>query len=104
MILKDVLDANTDNINLLTNHGEVNIDMITKSEETYIGKESRAAKDSNMLYHCLMIFISKVGKAKVSMWKSQYKVNAPPLENLSIKAIIPESHLDNNETMTSIRT
>ena len=53
-IPKDVSEANTDYVNLLKNKGENNINMITKFEETYIGKESRAAQDTNMMYHCLM--------------------------------------------------
>ena len=46
MILKEVLDLNTDYFNLLTNHAEINLNMITKFEETYIIKESRAAQDT----------------------------------------------------------
>ena len=38
MIPKDVSDANTDCVNLIMNHGEININMIAKFEETYIGK------------------------------------------------------------------
>ena len=53
-IPKDVSEANTDYVNLLKNKGENNINMITKFEETYIGKESREAQDTNMMYHCLM--------------------------------------------------
>ena len=30
MIPKDALDANTDDLKLLTNHGEINLDMIKK--------------------------------------------------------------------------
>ena len=52
MILKNVSDANTDYVNLLTNHGEINLNMITKFEETYLGKELRSAQDTNMMYHC----------------------------------------------------
>ena len=43
MILKDVLDTNTDYVNLLTSPGEINLNMLTKFEETYTRKESRAA-------------------------------------------------------------
>ena len=38
MFPKDILDAKTDYFNLLKNYSEVNIDMITKFEKTYIGK------------------------------------------------------------------
>ena len=41
MTPKDVSDTNTDYVNLLTNYGENNINMITKFEEAYIGKEFR---------------------------------------------------------------
>ena len=99
MILKDVLDANTDYLNLLTNHGEINLNKITKFEETYVRKESRAAHDATMLYHCLMNSVSKVGKAKVSVWNSQYKVNRPPSGNLFLKLIIRKSHLYTTATM-----
>ena len=68
MILKDILDVNTDYVNLLTSPGEINLNMLTKFEETYTRKESRAAQDTNMLYHCMMNSLSKVGKAKVSVW------------------------------------
>ena len=51
MIPKDISDANTDYVNLITNHGEINLNVIEKIEEKYIGKESRAAQDTNMLYH-----------------------------------------------------
>ena len=45
MIPKDVLDANTDYFNLLTNHGKINLNMITKFEKTCIGKKLRSAQD-----------------------------------------------------------
>ena len=48
--------------------------------------------------------LSKVGKDKVSVWNSQYKVNIIPLGNLLLKVIIREIHLDTNRTTTSIRT
>ena len=104
MIPKGVLYVNTDYVNLLKNHGEINLNMITNFEEKCIKKESRAAQDTNILYHCLINSFSKVGNAKVSMWKSQYKVNVLPLGNLFIKVIIREIQLDTNATTTSIRT
>ena len=54
MIPKEVLDADMYYFNLLTNHGEVNIDMIKKIEEIYIGTESIVSQYKSILYHCLM--------------------------------------------------
>ena len=48
--------------------------------------------------------LSKFGKAKVSMWNSQYKVNGIPSGNLFLKVIIQENRLDTNATTSSIRT
>ena len=48
--------------------------------------------------------VSKVWKAKVSVWKSQYKVNGIPSGNLLLKVIILESHFYTNATTTTIRT
>ena len=36
IIPKDVSDANTEYVNLLTNHGEINFSMITKFEQIYM--------------------------------------------------------------------
>ena len=104
MIPKDVSDANMDCVNLLTNHCEINLNMITKFEETYIGKELRSAQDKNMLYHFLMNSVSKVGKAKASKWNIQYIVNGIPSVNILLKVIIRGIHLDTNAKTTSIRT
>ena len=88
MIPKDVSDMNTDYVNLITNHDEINLNMITNSEEIYIGNELREAQGTNILYHCLMNSLSKFGKYKVSVPNSQYKVNGLPSGNLWLKFII----------------
>ena len=41
MIPKDVLDKNTDYVNLLTNHGKFNLNMIKKSLRDIYQKGSR---------------------------------------------------------------
>ena len=51
MIPKDVSDMNTDYVNLLTNYGEINPNMIIKFEDIYIKNLSRAAQDTNIIYH-----------------------------------------------------
>ena len=104
MIQIEILNANTDFVNLLTNNGEVILDVITKFEETYIRTESRPSKNTNVLYNCLMNSRSKVSKSKVSGCNSEYKFNRLPLVNILFKAIIWEIHLDNNNTTKSTRT
>ena len=88
MIPKDILDASMNFFNLLTNHDEINFNMITNFEETYIRNKSRAEQDKNMLYPFLMNSLSKVGKTKFSVQNSQYKVNGLPSGKIFLKFVI----------------
>ena len=56
-----------------------------------------------MLYHRLIGSLSKVVRMKVAIWEDKYKIKGKPSENLLLKIIIRESHLDSNATTTSIR-
>ena len=40
--------------NLLTNHGELDLEDVLRFEKSYINSLTRAAQDTNMLYHCLI--------------------------------------------------
>ena len=93
----------TEYTNLLTNQGEFDLEDVLKFKESYIKTPTRAAQDTNMLYHCLIGSLSKVGRTKVIVWEEQYKIKGNPSENLLLKIIIQESHLDSNATTTSIR-
>ena len=55
--------------NLLTNHGKLNIEDVLKFEELYINTPTRAAQDTNMLYHCLIGLLYKAGRTKVMVWE-----------------------------------
>ena len=101
--IPDHLNNPTKYTNLLTNHGELDLEDILNFEKSYINSPTRAAQDTNMLYHCLIGSLSKAGKTKVMVWEDQYKINGRPSGNLLLKIIIRESHLDSNATTTSIR-
>jgi hypothetical protein len=47
--------------------------------------------------------VSKEGKDKITMWKSQYTIGQRTSGNLPLKIIIRESHLDTNVMTASIR-
>ena len=57
-----------------------------------------------MLYNFLINLITKVGKSKLSVWKSEFKVNGLPFENILLKVIIWESYMDTNTNKQSTRT
>ena len=86
--------------NLLTNHGELGLEDVLIFEESYINTPTRAAQDTNMLYHCLIGLLSKSGRAKVMVWEEQYKIKGKPFRNLLLNIIIRQSHLDSNATTT----
>ena len=48
--------------------------------------------------------MSKEGKKKILIWESQYTINGLGSENLLLKIIVRESHLDTNATSASICT
>ena len=56
--------ATTKYKNLLTNHGELDLEDVLKFKESYINTSTRAAQEKNMLYHCLIGSLSKAGRTK----------------------------------------
>ena len=69
-------------MNLLNNHGELDLEDVLRFEKSYINSPTRAAQDTNMLYHCLIISLSKVRNTKVMVWEYQYKIKGRPSRNL----------------------
>ena len=86
--------------NLLTNHGEFDLKDVLRFEKSYINSPTRAAQDTNMLYHCLIGSLSRIGRTKVMVWEDQYKIKGRPSGNILLKIIIREIHPDSNATTT----
>ena len=89
--------------NLLTEYGTITLAQIRNHEEAYINTPSRNAQDSNLLYECIMNSISSECKAKLTIWKKEYKCHNLPSGNLLLKVLIRECHLDTNATVGGIR-
>ena len=103
MIPEDPTNVSTVYRNLITNHGEIILERVQRFKEYYTNDPSRSAKDTGMLYSCLMASLSKVGKTKIMVWEKQYKINGKGSSNLLLKVIIRESHLDSNAPTIVIR-
>ena len=58
-------------MNLLTNHGELDLEDVLRFEKSYINLTAGAAQDTNMIYHCLIVSLSKVGRTKVMVCEDQ---------------------------------
>ena len=103
-IPEDPADVLSETDNLIESYGMITIESVRTFEASYIALQVRPAQDTYMLYKCLMKYISKEGKSKITIWKDQYHVNGLPSGNLLLKIIIRESHLDTNATISTIRT
>ena len=69
--------------NLLTKHGELDLEDVLRFVKSYINSLARAAQDTNMLYHCLIGSLSKVVRMKVMAWEDQYKIKGRTSGNFS---------------------
>jgi hypothetical protein len=102
-IPEDPMNPNSDTNNLIDNYGRISLAEIRAFEELYIDQPIRPAQDNWMMYQSLMNSISKEGKDKITIWKSQYTIGQRTSGNLLLKIIVRESHLDTNATTASIR-
>ena len=88
--------------NLLTEYGTITLEQIRAHEESYITMPSRNAQDTNLLYECIMNSVSSEFKAKLTIWKREYRCLQLPSGNLLLKVLIRECHLDTNATVGGI--
>ena len=96
-------DPEGNQTNLLTGYGTITLEQIRRYEESYISTQTRNAQDSNLLYECIMNSISNECKAKLTIWKKEYRCGQLPSGNLLLKVLIRECHLDTNATVGGIR-
>ena len=96
-------DVNGNPTNLLTEYGTLTVEQVRAHEESYLNTQTRNAQDSNLLYECIMNSISTECKAKLTIWKKEYKCDNLPSGNLLLKILIRECHLDTNATVGGIR-
>ena len=55
-----------------------------------------------MLYKCLLSTMSEGGRAKTTVWKSEYHIGTCPSGVLLLKVMIRESQIDTNAMASSI--
>lgn len=100
---RDLQAPMNDLVNVLTNYGEFSLQHLKAFASTYVSTPTRAAQDSIMLYECMWNSLSKIGKAKVWVWKEDFHLNAIPTGILLLKVIIREAHIDTNATVRHLR-
>ena len=55
----------------LTNHSELDLKGVIIFKKSYINSLTSGAQDTNMLYQCMIVSLSKVGRTKVMVWEYQ---------------------------------
>ncbi len=96
-------DLNGNPTNLLSGYGMITMKQVRAHEDSYFLTPTRNAQDSNLLYEYIMNSISTECKAKLTIWKSEYRCRQLPSGNLLLKVLICECHLDTNATVGGIR-
>ena len=104
--------ANTEYINMLTNHAQVSIDIIRAYELSYVDSETRERQDMHCLYTCIMDSLSQEGRSKVLTEKEKYSIPSDPTDedsdpalsgNLLLKVVLMKSIVDNRSRAFAIR-
>ena len=106
-------DADTEYVNILTNHAEVSINTIRDYEESYVQQQTRARQDTHCLYTCVIDSLSQEGRMKVLNEKDKYLIEADPTDpdndemvpsgNLLLKVVLMKASVDNRSGSYSIR-
>ena len=66
-IPKDLGQNPIEYVNLVEEYGTVTIDMVRTYELTFIDQPERRAQDTYMLYLCLRVSLSEVGRSKIDI-------------------------------------
>ena len=64
--------------NLLTKHGELDLEDVLRFKKSYINSPTHAAQDTNMICHFLIGLLSKVVRTKVMVWEDHYQMKGRP--------------------------
>jgi hypothetical protein len=104
----DPLDPMMDTKDFIRNYGQISLEELRAFDQTYLHQQICPAQDATLLFSCLMNSLSREGKIKINLWKSQYTVVIDEVEYLLgtmlLKVIIRKSHLDINATIAATRT
>ena len=99
----DINAGHPDTKDFLSNYGVITLEQVIAHAQTYVHSPTRDAQDSTQLYHCLMASLSSSGRAKISIWSTQYTVNGYPAGVPLLKVILREADVDTQATAAYIR-
>lgn len=90
-------------LSMCTHHGQFTLDYLRAFASTYIGSQSRAAQDDNMLYEALVKSLTEDAYDEITDYLDDYTVNGTKCGLLLLKVIIRESTTDATIAPDTIR-
>ena len=75
----------------LQNYGIISLEKVQVHANTYVLAQGRMAQELEQLYYAIMNSLSATGRAKISVWSTDYTMpNGQPDELILLKVIIRE--------------
>lgn len=84
-------------------YGVISLEQVRAHAYTYVNEQTRTAQDSTQLFYCLWNSLSSAGRAKISIWDSDYTIDGQMAGVPMLKVIIRESDIDTQATAAYIR-
>ena len=106
---ENILDIPTDPndpavlTDLCESYGLITLQEVRAHATTYVNLQTRAAQNSMQLYQCIMSSLTKEGKAKVMLNRTEYSIGFQYSGACLLKVVISLSYIDTNATTTFIR-
>ena len=99
----DINDANSPRKNLLSQHGEIEMDHLRNYCETFVNGNNRLAQENMQMVQAILNSLSIAGFNKIQVWKADWTVQDLPAALLLVKVIIREAFIDTNATTRILR-
>ena len=96
--------ANPQKKNFCVSHGEISVELITAHANTYLGTQTRAAQDDNMLKTLLLASLSEEAYATVMSDRQDFQVQGVECGLLLLKVILSHSAVETTVDPDLIRT
>ena len=88
----------------LKNYGILSLEQFQVHAATYALAQGRMAKESEQIYYAIMNSLSATGRAKISVWSTDYTMpHGQPDGLMLLRVIIRESDVDTQATADFIR-
>jgi len=90
-------------VHLIRQYGGLTLEQVRTNSQAYIGNESRAAQESQLLADCIFHSLTVEARNTVTLYEDDYTINSRVDGPCLLKVVIRESHIDTNATTRILR-